>query len=236
MARGFERTVRPSSSAPARSEGAQTVARAAALLDLYTLERRDLSVAEAAAGLGVGRSIAHRLLATLRDCGYLRQDRATGRYAPGAKVLLLAAVYAADHDVPKIARPHMERLLKRINETVALYVREGESRYCIERVESSHDMRIVVQVGQRMPLGRGASGRLLVMSDAEAKSTRAVITRGERVPNACGIAAPIFDTHGRMIASLDVSGPLDRITEHKARSYADELVKTAADISAELGS
>ncbi len=217
------------------SEGAQTVARAAALLDLYTPERRELSVAEVATSLGLGKSSAHRLLSTLRTCGYLRQDRATGRYALGAKVLYLAEVYAADHDVPRTARPHMKRLLSEVNETVALYVREGDSRYCIERLESSHDIRIVVRVGQRMPLGRGAAGRLLVMSDTDAHAAGVVTTRGERVPNACGIAAPIFDSARRMVAALDVSGPIDRFSDAKVRRYEKRLVEVAGAISAALG-
>lgn len=217
------------------SEGAQTVARAAALLELYTPERRDLSVGEAAAALGLAKSTAHRLLATLRDCGFLRQDQRSGRYALGAKVLMLARVYNADHDVPRVARPFMQRLLGEINETVALYVREGSARYCIERIESSHDMRLVVRVGQRMPLERGAAGKILSMPDAEAQRAGAVITRAERVPNACGIAAPILDAHGHVVAALDISGPLDRFPEEQAKRYAERVAVAAGEISAVLG-
>jgi len=217
------------------SEGAQTVARAAALLDLYTPERRELSVGEVAAALGLAKSTAHRLLATLRDCGFLRQDQRSGRYALGAKVLMLARVYTIDHDVPSVARPIMERLLAEINETVALYVREGDARYCIERLESSHDMRIVVRVGQRMPLDRGAAGKILSMSPAEALRAGAVITRAERIPNACGIAAPIFDADARVVAALDVSGPLDRFPEERAKRYAERVRAEAMEISAALG-
>ncbi|HVA37471.1 MAG TPA: IclR family transcriptional regulator [Candidatus Dormibacteraeota bacterium] len=217
------------------SEGAQTVARAAALLDLYTPERRDFSVGDAAQALGLAKSTSHRLLATLRDCGFLRQDQRSGRYALGAKVLLLARVYQEDHDVPRIARPYMERLLREVNETVALYVREGSARYCIERLESSHDMRLVVRVGQRMPLDRGAAGRVLSMSDAEARRAGAVVTRGERVANACGIAAAIFDATGRTAAALDISGPLDRFPEEQAKRYAARVAATAQQISVALG-
>jgi DNA-binding IclR family transcriptional regulator len=214
--------------------GSQTVARAAALLDLYTPERRELSVADAAEALTIGKSAAHRLLSTLRDCGYLRQDRATSRYALGAKVLLLGDVYRLDRDLPRIALPHMQRLLREINESVGLYVREGDARYCIAQLESSHDIRVVIRVGQRMPLGRGAAGRLLVMTDAQAREAGAIITRGERVPNACGIAAGIFNASGELIAALDVSGPLDRVTEAAARGYAELLVAAAANLSAEF--
>lgn len=211
------------------------MARAAALLDLYTPERRDVSVGEAAATLGLAKSTAHRLLATLRDCGYLRQVQRSGRYALGAKVLMLARAYNADHDVPRVARPVMERLRDEVNETVALYVREGDARYCIEHLESSHDMRLVVRVGQRMPLDRGAAGRILSMTPAQARRAGAVITRAERVPNACGIAAGVFDANAHLVAALDVSGPLDRFGEGLAERYAAHVAAAAAEISAALG-
>lgn len=217
------------------SEGAQTVARAAALLDLYTPERREVSVGEAATMLGLAKSTAHRLLATLRDCGYLRQDQRSGRYALGAKVLMLARAYDADHGVPRLARPVMERLRDEVNETVGLYVREGDARYCIERLESSHDMRLVVNVGQRMPLDRGAAGRILSMTPAQAWRAGAVITRAERVPNACGVAAGIFDAEAHLVAALDVTGPLDRFGRGQAERYAARVASAAQEISAALG-
>ncbi|TAM75016.1 IclR family transcriptional regulator [bacterium] len=216
-------------------EGAQTVARAAALLDLYTPERREVSVGEAALMLGLAKSTAHRLLATLRDCGYLRQDQRSGRYALGAKVLMLARAYDADHGFPRLARPVMERLRDEVNETVGLYVCEGDARYCIERLESSHDMRLVVNVGQRMPLDRGAAGRILSMTPAQAQRAGAVITRAERVPNACGVAAGIFDANAHLVAALDVTGPLDRFGDGRAERYAALVVSAAAEISAALG-
>ncbi|TAM61902.1 IclR family transcriptional regulator [bacterium] len=217
------------------SEGAQTVARAAALLDLYTPERREVSVGEAAAALGLAKSTAHRLLATLRDSGYLRQDQRSGRYALGAKVLMLARAYNEDQHVPRLARPIMERLRNEVNETVALYVREGDARYCIEHLDSSHDMRLVVRVGQRMPLDRGAAGRILSMTPAQARSTGALISRAERVPNACGIAAAIFDAGFHLVAALGVSGPLDRIDKGRAAHYAARVAAAAAEISVALG-
>lgn len=216
-------------------EGAQTIGRVTALLDLYSQSRPSLSVSEAASELGLPRSTAHRLLAALRLSGFLRQDERTGRYLLGARVLYLAQVYGSSLDLRGLARPRMEALLARVNESVSLYVREGAWRYPVERIESHHEMRIVVALGQRLPLGKGAAGRILSMSAAEATQAGVVITRGERVPNAVGIAAGVFDSSGALVAAVEISGPIDRITPTKAKRYAKAVHECALAISADLG-
>lgn len=216
-------------------KGAQSVGRVTALLDLYAPHRTSLSVAEAAAELGLPRSTVHRFLAALRLAGYLRQDETTGRYLLGARILHLAQTYAASEDLRAIARPHMESLLAKVNESVSIFVREGDYRYPIERIESSHAMRIVVDIGQRLPIGKGASGRILAMTPAAAAQAGAVMTQGERVPNAWGIAAGIFNSAGALVAALDISGPLDRISPSKAKTYKAAVLAAARAISRDLG-
>jgi IclR family KDG regulon transcriptional repressor len=220
---------------PTTLEGAQTIGRVTALLDLYAQNRPSLSVSEAAAELGLPRSTAHRMLAALRLSGYLRQDERTGRYLLGARVLYLAQVYGGSQDLRAIARPHMESLLERVNESVSLYVREGEHRYPVERIESSHEMRIVVALGQRLPLGKGSAGKVLSMTAAAAAEAGAVMTRGERVPNAWGIAAGVFDGSGQLVAAVEISGPLDRMTPAKAKRYSSAVHACADAISRDLG-
>jgi DNA-binding IclR family transcriptional regulator len=61
------------------------------------------------------------------------------------------------------------------------------------------------------------------------------VTKEERVPNACGIAAPIFDHDGHVVAALDVAGPLERFQAAAIARYKRELLKTAATISRDLG-
>jgi DNA-binding IclR family transcriptional regulator len=130
----------------------------------------------------------------------------------------------------------MYALCARVNETVGLYVRSNEhSRVLIERVESSHPMQVVMPRGVAMPLGVGAGGRVLASDDASARAAGAIVTKEERVPNACGIAAAIFDHRGRVVAALDVSGPLDRFSASAIARYKRDVGKTAAAISRDLG-
>lgn len=61
------------------------------------------------------------------------------------------------------------------------------------------------------------------------------VSRGEWVLDAAGVAGPVFDQKGQIVAALTISGPTQRFTSVKILEMAT-LVKTgAAELSAELG-
>ena len=62
-----------------------------ASLKAFTPTEREWGVTDLARRLGIAKSTAHRLLATLTDEGLLEQDPATGRYRLGLVVFDLAA-------------------------------------------------------------------------------------------------------------------------------------------------
>lgn len=219
---------------PEEPSGAQSVERALSLLELFTPRRSTLTIAEIASQLKIPKSSVHRLLAVLRRRGYARQLRLGGSYGLGPRTVALALAYRASHPLASAAVPHMESLRQKINETVGLYVRHNDTRVLIERLESSHAMQVMVTPGEPMPLA-GAAGRILAMDNADARETEVAVTRGERVPNSCGIAAPIFDHEGQVVAAIDISGPVDRFHEDAIRRYSREVARTARAISATLG-
>ena len=53
-------------------------------------------------------------------------------------------------------------LRRKTNETVSLYVPSGNERVLIERLESTHFIRVIAQVGEHMPLYAGASGKVFL--------------------------------------------------------------------------
>jgi len=60
------------------------------------------------------------------------------------------------------------------------------------------------------------------------------ISNQERDVGARGIAAPISDTRGFVIASLSIAGPQSRITEEKTRAYIELIIAGAQRITREL--
>src|SRR3954464_14877375 len=62
----------------------QSIERAAAVLRLLGGAGRPLALAEVAAPLDLPRPTVHGILRTLRDVGFVEQDRDTGRYSLGS--------------------------------------------------------------------------------------------------------------------------------------------------------
>jgi len=61
------------------------------------------------------------------------------------------------------------------------------------------------------------------------------LSHGEWTVDASGVAAPIFNSRGQMIAALTVSGPTQRFTEEKIDQVTKTCVRTANQISRSLG-
>jgi len=213
-----------------------TIAKATMLLDLFSDKRTAMTLADLAAALQMPKPTVHRILAVLKGRGYLRQDRTGGAYALGPRTLRLAQAYRASQPLSRIAMPHMELLRKEVDQTVALYVRSGDhERVCIERLTSAHPMQVVMAIGESIPLGIGAGGRVLARKAYGAGEVATIVTYGERVPNACGIAAPIIDDQMQVIAALDISGPLDRFPKSVVPRFSKAVLRSAIAISRGLG-
>lgn len=140
----------------------QSLHRAIAILDCFRVGQPELGVREIARQLELHPSTVGRMLATLASLGILAQNKETHRYHMGAKVLNWGVVYISSVDLRVEARPYMEKLHQATNETVSLYIPDGDARVCIERLESSQMVRMVARVGERMPFYAGASGKALL--------------------------------------------------------------------------
>jgi DNA-binding IclR family transcriptional regulator len=61
------------------------------------------------------------------------------------------------------------------------------------------------------------------------------VSFGEWVAEASGVAAPIFDVRGEIVAALTISGPGQRFTEDVVQHYVTDVTRVAAQISREMG-
>jgi DNA-binding IclR family transcriptional regulator len=140
----------------------QSLHRAIAILDCFRISQPELGVREIARQLDLHPSTVGRMLTTMTSLGILTQDMENHRYRMGSKVLKWGAVYMNNLDLRAEALPHMQDLYKITQETVSLYLLDGNERVCIERLESPQTVRMVARVGERMPLYAGASGKVLL--------------------------------------------------------------------------
>jgi DNA-binding IclR family transcriptional regulator len=142
--------------------GMQTLNHVIDVLDCFSIEQPELGVRETARQLNLSVSTTGRLMTALKEAGVLRQNPQTRAYQLGGKVLAWAEVYSAAFDIRQIALPAMQELFISTQETISLYVLEGNDRVCVERLESPHAVRIVARIGRRLPLYAGSAGKLML--------------------------------------------------------------------------
>ena len=139
----------------------QVIDRAAALLDALAREGGAASLKILSADAGLHPSTASRILASLMAHGYVERQ-GSGRYKLGVRLLQLAAKVGTQLDVRREAPPIMEWLRDQIGETVNLSLRDRDEVVYVERIASSHMMRVEHVVGSRAPLHVTAVGKLFL--------------------------------------------------------------------------
>jgi len=140
----------------------QSLERAFAILDCFQESQPELGVREIARQVDLHPSTVGRILATLNSLGVLNQDVETRRYRIGPKVLRWCALFTRNVDLQAEARPYMQELQRITEETISLDIPNGQTRICIERIESPQSLRWVKKLGEIMPFYASASGRILL--------------------------------------------------------------------------
>src|SRR3954465_3099821 len=121
-------------------------------------ERKVIRGAEAAETLGTARSTAHRLLTALRRHGFVLQDKPNGVYRPGPVLNEIGLAAIGGTHTPRVARPVIEDLRERTQETISLSLLEGRDIRFIDCVESPRAVRVGSPTGVVLPAHRTAGG------------------------------------------------------------------------------
>jgi len=156
----------------------RSVAKALTIIDFLAASQGEVPLARIAAKLGLAKSTAHGLLATLKDFGYVEQSPFTGNYKLGIRLFEIGSIVANSWDVRATAAPYIQRLVDEIGETVHLVVLEkGEVLY-IDKRESHQSLRIVSQVGMRLPAHCTGVGKALLAHLSRAELKKIIAARG----------------------------------------------------------
>jgi IclR family acetate operon transcriptional repressor len=120
-----------------------------------------LRLKDAASELGVAPSTAHRLLAMLVYRGFAVQDESR-RYVPGPAMGAGPAGVSWSRLLREVARPHMEMLCSRVNETVNLMIRVGTKVRFLDTVESTSALRVGDRQGTVLPAHKASGGKAML--------------------------------------------------------------------------
>ena len=199
-----------------------------AMAVLGALEARPAALADLVERTGLSRATAHRLAVALEDHGLVRRDD-DGRFCLGLRLISLGHEAAEAVPVWAAARPALAWLHEQTGESVQLFVRDGDARVCVESIESLRELRTIVPVGARLPLGVGSSGKLL--SGASGEWVASVAEREEGVAS---VSAPVHDGTGRVVAAVSVSGPIQRTTRKPGQRYGTAVAEAARQVEAAI--
>lgn len=234
--------------------------KAVKLLDCFTPERYQLSVGELHRLTGVPVTTVARLVNTLTALDLLQKQGDS--YRVGLRVLSLTAAATAGSDLLEAADGAATRLRDQTGETAGVNVPRGTTRVAVVVKLSTRSIIFRGHVGQLMPMRFGAAGKVFLAHDQHLLSAVLVemnegagvemppkleaqlslvreqgwiLTEQEREAGLNSLAAPIFDSSGKVVASLAIGGPSFRLNTESAREFGPLVAEEALTLSSRFG-
>ena len=221
---------------PAKTtENVRAVNRALDILLAFSRERFELTASELLERVDLSRPTLYRLLYTLEAKGFVTSAGDPQRFRLGPAVAGLSHVWTETLDIAALAEPAMRRLWSATQETVAVFVAQGDLRRCLAEWPSPQALNFKRGVGYTERIARGATGRAILafMPDVdehldgytrgldldlaqlrsalrETRQRGYAISRDELIAGAVAVAAPFFDRRG-VAGSIGIFGPAARI-------------------------
>lgn len=186
-----------------QSTGVQSVERVFDVLETMAEAGGEMSLSDIAAASTLPLPTIHRLIRTLVNRGYVRQQPSR-RYALGPRLINLGE--AAGGVVASTALPYLNRLVDAFGETANVAMLDGDRATYVAQVPSRHAMRMFTEVGRRVHLHCTGVGKALLAALPE-DDARAVVLRG-------GLPAQTSHT------MTDVDVLMGQIAQVRARGYA----------------
>ncbi len=246
--------------APVRSLG-----RALDILDCFIGEDDCLTLTEISRRTGLSKSTVHRLVSTLLRHRYLEQDpterlrlgirlfelgslvqkrlevrrealpimnelaRQTGETA----MLLTLDGYEAVC-VEKVDGRGSVRLGTQVGSREPLYAGSG-AKVLLAFAPAEVQEVVLAQPLRQLGPNTVTSPQTLYQQLVEIRSKGWAVSFEERDIGAAGVAAPVFDHNGKVVASLDLAGPIWSFGESRLPAFTDLVVRAAREISRRLG-
>lgn len=221
--------------------GVISVNRAIGLLEAFGVQDGYLPLAELSRRTGLHKTTVLRIARTLATHQYLvYRDDGAWRLGPASG--WLGARYQASFDVTASVEPVLQELSRLSGESSTFFVREGNTRICLYRVEGPQAIRFHIRVGQVLPLERGSPGKVILAFTGtpgpEFDGIRRkgyYISLGERDTEVASVSAPVYGVNWQLLGAISISGPIARLPKKKLEAFAETLVGKANQLSIALG-
>jgi IclR family acetate operon transcriptional repressor len=244
-----------------RSGSVQSIERAFGLLETMADHGGLMGLSQLAAESGLPLPTIHRLVRTLVDLGYLRQEPSR-QYVLGPKLIRLGE--SSSQMLSLWARPHLSRLVDELGESANLAMLDGDQIVYVAQAQSRHSMRMFTEVGRRVLPHCTAVGKA-IMADMPREQVRDILTRtgmpkhtentltdpdefakqlawsaehgyaideGEQEVGVRCVAVSVPNVTSRL--AISVSGPATRMTEDLVARAVPLLAQAGAALSEDL--
>jgi len=232
----------------------KTLQKGLLILEALAAEARDFSLAQVAAMAALDKSQTCRLLQTLAAMGYVVRDPRSRRYRIGLRTLELSASILSRMELHRAGITYLHQLSDRVEATSYLGVPHLGQVLIVATVYPSGVYRDGVPgFGSVMPLDHSAMGKVLLahMPPKEAGETGqqlarqlarvraenvAVIIKGSILAESVvGVAAPVRNHEGRVVAALGASLRLHTWKDTDQASFQAAVLAAANGLSFALG-
>lgn len=133
--------------AKTRTGGVQSIERAFGLLEAMADAGGMMGLSQLATESGLPLPTIHRLVRTLVDLGYLRQEPSR-QYVLGPRLIRLGE--SSSHMLSIWARPHLAHLVDELGESANLAMLDSDQIVYVAQAPSRHSMRMFTEVGRRV--------------------------------------------------------------------------------------
>jgi IclR family transcriptional regulator, pca regulon regulatory protein len=236
-----------------------TLAKGLAVLGAFSNQRPTMTLSMAAETADLSRATARRVLRTLTELGYVRQDGRDFSLAP--RILDLGFSYLSTQSWIDLARPHMRELSERLGETCSGAILQDSEIVYVARIPARRIMSTALSVGSRLPAFHTALGRALLgfLDEAEVwRRLRSVrlqaytpytiievqalfdrvradreqgfsIVDEELEQGLRALAVPVIDQGGQAVGAVNLSTHANRTTRNEMRDKFLPALRQIAD-------
>jgi IclR family transcriptional regulator, acetate operon repressor len=241
--------------------GVQSIARVFELLETMADLGGIVTLSELAHRTGLPVPTIHRLMRTLVDVGYVRQEPSRA-YALAPRLVRLGE--GASRLIGTWATPHLRRLVDAVGESANLALLDGDEIVYAAQVPGRHSMRMFTEVGRRASMHSTAVGKAMLAamppdrageimrrSSLSAQTVHTITTLKamqeelsrirengyaiDEEEQEIGVRCVAVALPGEPArAAISVSGPSTRMTESLVSAAVPTLLQTARALGDEL--
>ncbi|RKP49653.1 IclR family transcriptional regulator [Pararobbsia silviterrae] len=165
--------------------------RALAIVELLAHNVRGLPMSEIGDRLDIPRTAAHRVLADLKESGYVKQDMSTSHYMLTFKMASLGLSYLAATGITDAAQPLLDELAETSGELVRLAVAEADDLIWVAKAQGARTgLRYDPDAGLDIYLPATANGIAYLAALSDERALALVARQGMDKARDMGPGAP----------------------------------------------